>query len=122
MTRRQNPLSLTFVSAYPAELKGGGGGVGIPAATTASVARQVALVPGENVTVHNDGAVSIWFLLGTAPSVLATLEGTPVPAGCKEVFRVPEPEDNDDPDYTWVSVITRSGTSYVTFNPIGVGT
>jgi hypothetical protein len=121
MSRSRNPLSLVMTAQFPAELIGGGNGIAFTATTSASTAQQLPVAPGTNLTVYNDGVVAVWFLFGSASSVRATLTSTPVPMGCKEVFRVPIPDEDEDP-FTWVSVITRSGEAYVTFNPIGEGT
>jgi len=115
MTTKNPKISLEYRLNLPLSLRGGGAGVSVEASTTASAGQLLGCKPGDQITAHNDGFVTMWFLLG-GPSVRSGLNGTPVNPGDKEVFTV----EDDGNDYSYVSVITRTGTTLATFN-VGTG-
>lgn len=100
---------------YAFELRGGGIGVGMAVSTTASVGRAMPFVPGEQITVYNDGPSTLWFAVGSS-HILATTDCTPVAPRQKEVFTISQ----DGGTYTHISFITRSGTAFATTN-LGFG-
>jgi hypothetical protein len=100
---------------YPMELRGGGIGYGADVSTTPSTGRALPFVPGEQITVYNDGSVAIWFAIG-GPNILATTSCTPVVPGAKEVFTISQ----DEGTYTHISWVTRTGSSFATVN-LGFG-
>lgn len=100
---------------YPFELRYGGVGHGGEVSTTPSVGRELPFVPGEQITVYNDGDVSIWFAVG-GREILATTDCTPVAPGDKEPFTI----SKDGGPYTHISWVTRAGDSFATVN-LGFG-
>lgn len=112
---RNTSITMGHRLIYPFELRGGGTGFGTAVTTTASTGRALSFVPGEQITVYNDGQVAVWFAVG-ASTILATTDCTPVPPGEKEVFTVSQ----DGGTYTHISFITRTGSSFATVN-LGFG-
>jgi len=105
------PYSFVYAINYPLELANGGQGVQVATSTAASSAVAIPAVNGDTITVFNDGGVTLYFLLG-GPNVRATTSCTPIGAGNKEVFTIP----NDGGDYRYVSTITRVGTTSAVVN------
>lgn len=112
---RETSITMAYRLNYPMELRGGGIGYGGSVSTTPSAGRALPFVPGEQITVYNDGDEAIWFAIGGA-SIIATTDCTPVPPGEKEVFTV----SKDGGTYTHISWVTRTGTSFATVN-LGFG-
>ena len=109
-------ISLTNSNILAFELRGGGSGVALSATTTAARYAAPGMKAGETIMVCNEGDVTFWFKLGDG-SVVADLSCVPVLPGTKEVFTVAD----DGGTYTYVSVITRTGSAYGTLN-YGFGT
>lgn len=112
---KETSITMAYRLNYPMELRYGGIGHGGSVSTVASVGHAMPFVPGEQITVYNDGPMPIWFAIG-GPKILANTSCTPVPPGDKEVFTI----SKDGGTYTHISWITRFGDSFATVN-LGFG-
>jgi hypothetical protein len=99
----------------PFELRRGGMGYGSTVTTTPTAGRALPFVPGEQITVYNDGDVAVWFAIGDS-GIIATTDCVPVPPGDKEPFTI----SKDGGTYTHISLVTRQGVSFATVN-LGFG-
>lgn len=119
----RNPLSLTNTAIQVGTLVGGGRGISVEVDEDPSVAVLFACAQGEVFSVANEGPDTFWFEFGTDNTIRATLAGTPVFAGTKEIFTMPDIDDKrGELPFVWVSCVTRdSGEALATFNYLSIG-